>query len=291
MNETRARDLLLAAADTIDVAPSGPLDTTGVRRPPRFAALVAAAAAVVIALGVTAYVVRDDRSAAPGPSEVATDRPESTVADQFAAFVKGPDSGTTSLFADEVVVVLDNGDRVTWSGEYASLRGNWISPCANSFDCAKSDLMDHDLLDFIGDGRPSPPLDCGAPGAAVGPGSAGGDGRTVYLQSTCDFEVVLGLTRDDRVASVRLSDLTQAAEVPEVRGLYRKEAIAAMREAGFDTTVRTVDTEQCYDDGLVLEQDPQAGTRLAGGSTVTIRVNQETETPAFCGGDPLAPPD
>jgi serine/threonine-protein kinase len=68
----------------------------------------------------------------------------------------------------------------------------------------------------------------------------------------------------------------ETAIVPDVVGLQRDEATAALRDAGFEVNVVEVpsDAEQ----GTVLEQNPVGGTEAAKGSTVRINVSSGPQT-------------
>jgi serine/threonine-protein kinase len=73
-------------------------------------------------------------------------------------------------------------------------------------------------------------------------------------------------------------------KVPDVVGLQRREAEAAVREAGFEPKVlESTDTKEPK--GTVIDQSPSAGKSAAEDSTVTIVVSSfeapsETPTPS-----------
>jgi eukaryotic-like serine/threonine-protein kinase len=66
----------------------------------------------------------------------------------------------------------------------------------------------------------------------------------------------------------------EEAKVPNVVGLERREAVEALREAGFEPSVREEETEAAQQIGRVLEQIPQAGSEVEAGSVVTITVGK-----------------
>ena len=63
----------------------------------------------------------------------------------------------------------------------------------------------------------------------------------------------------------------EKVDVPSVTGQQRDEAEQAIREAGLEPSVTEREDDQ-KDPGTVLEQDPEAGTKAAKGSTVKIVV-------------------
>jgi beta-lactam-binding protein with PASTA domain/tRNA A-37 threonylcarbamoyl transferase component Bud32 len=62
------------------------------------------------------------------------------------------------------------------------------------------------------------------------------------------------------------------AAVPLVEGLTEERAVATIEEAGFDANVIRASDEN-VPVGRVADQDPEAGTRIAEGDTVTLRVS------------------
>jgi eukaryotic-like serine/threonine-protein kinase len=63
-----------------------------------------------------------------------------------------------------------------------------------------------------------------------------------------------------------------SAEVPGTAGESREDAVAALEEAGFETLVRTANSER-IEAGLVISSDPRGGTTATRGSTVTLTVS------------------
>jgi eukaryotic-like serine/threonine-protein kinase len=66
----------------------------------------------------------------------------------------------------------------------------------------------------------------------------------------------------------------EEAKVPNVIGRERREAVEALREAGFEPSVREEETETAQQVGRVLEQLPSAGSEVEAGSVVTITVGK-----------------
>ncbi|MDX1620189.1 MAG: transglycosylase domain-containing protein [Nitriliruptorales bacterium] len=71
----------------------------------------------------------------------------------------------------------------------------------------------------------------------------------------------------------------EAPAVPNVVGLTREEAEKVLIEAGYEVKVVTEETSVKKDDGLVIEQSPQAGENLApgDGAAVVIKVGAYVE--------------
>jgi beta-lactam-binding protein with PASTA domain len=71
----------------------------------------------------------------------------------------------------------------------------------------------------------------------------------------------------------------EVANVPNVVGMQRGAAVAALEQAGFGVSVSFAqecdpDDEACdYQPGVVWSQSPNGGTQAEVGSTVTIVVN------------------
>jgi serine/threonine-protein kinase len=61
-------------------------------------------------------------------------------------------------------------------------------------------------------------------------------------------------------------------EVPDVTGLSQGEATSELEAAGFDVSVRTRETAEPAEEGIVLSQSPRGGTERSKGVTVTVTV-------------------
>ena len=70
------------------------------------------------------------------------------------------------------------------------------------------------------------------------------------------------------------------AFVPNVVGESRDEARAALKDAGLSIRIVKRTTSDPNEDDQVLEQSPQAGTRLRQGESVTVFVGKFKESPA-----------
>jgi eukaryotic-like serine/threonine-protein kinase len=66
----------------------------------------------------------------------------------------------------------------------------------------------------------------------------------------------------------------QDAEVPDVVGLPEAEAVGQLEEAGFNVRIRREETTDETQDGVVLEQDPQANATAPRDSEVAITVGE-----------------
>jgi beta-lactam-binding protein with PASTA domain/predicted Ser/Thr protein kinase len=64
-----------------------------------------------------------------------------------------------------------------------------------------------------------------------------------------------------------------SAKVPGTTGLTQEEAVAKLEEAGFETRVETVNSEQ-VGAGLVVHSEPSGGTNATRGSTVVLVVSK-----------------
>jgi eukaryotic-like serine/threonine-protein kinase len=86
----------------------------------------------------------------------------------------------------------------------------------------------------------------------------------------------------------QIQDQLEAAEpvgVPNVVGIERDLAVQRIEEAELEAAVEEQPSTE-VDEGLVIEQSPPAGSRIAKGDTVTIIVStgpQEVEVPALAG--------
>jgi serine/threonine-protein kinase len=60
--------------------------------------------------------------------------------------------------------------------------------------------------------------------------------------------------------------------VPSVEGLRERRATNIIESDGFEVNVEEVETDDPDEDGVVVDQFPNAGTEARQGVTVTIRV-------------------
>ena len=70
----------------------------------------------------------------------------------------------------------------------------------------------------------------------------------------------------------------ESAQVPGVVGLAVSDAVATIRDAGFEARVQLVTSSQPA--GTVLEQSPVEGTEASTGSTIVVEVAKEKSRPA-----------
>jgi len=78
----------------------------------------------------------------------------------------------------------------------------------------------------------------------------------------------------------------QVREVPDVTGLQQSEAEAELDDAGFGANVRTRQTDQPDEDGIVLAQSPRGGVERREGATITITVGELAAAPPPATGTP-----
>jgi eukaryotic-like serine/threonine-protein kinase len=71
----------------------------------------------------------------------------------------------------------------------------------------------------------------------------------------------------------------EVREVPDVTGLPQSEAEAELDDAGFGASVRTRQTDQPDEEGIVLAQAPRGGAERREGATVTITVGELVQAP------------
>jgi beta-lactam-binding protein with PASTA domain len=65
--------------------------------------------------------------------------------------------------------------------------------------------------------------------------------------------------------------------VPDVEGLFRDGAIRTLRNDGLDVVWQGEETTDPSEDGRVLDQAPEPGTRVRAGDTVTLIIGEFTE--------------
>jgi serine/threonine-protein kinase len=68
-------------------------------------------------------------------------------------------------------------------------------------------------------------------------------------------------------------------EVPDVTGRLQPEAVTLLQDAGFLVTIVKQDVTDPGQDGLVLAEDPHAGTKAKQGAAVTITVGHLVQPP------------
>ena len=108
--------------------------------------------------------------------------------------------------------------------------------------------------------------------------------RTVYVASTQPQGTVVAQRpapgtslRRDSLVRINVSNgpnAKPAKAVPDVSGEDEATARADLQAAGFRVSVVDQPTTDENEDGLVLDQDPPAGTKAPAGSVVTIFVGR-----------------
>ncbi|MEY2418147.1 MAG: eukaryotic-like serine/threonine-protein kinase [Actinomycetota bacterium] len=94
------------------------------------------------------------------------------------------------------------------------------------------------------------------------------EGKVISQDPAANSDAAKGST-----VTITVSSGPEQVEVPDVMGKTETQAKAALVAAGFKTNVVYVATPlDNSDDGTVVDQDPNAGTKADQGSTVTIRV-------------------
>jgi serine/threonine-protein kinase len=95
------------------------------------------------------------------------------------------------------------------------------------------------------------------------------EGEVISQSPAAGSEVEAGST-----VSIVVSSGEQQAQVPNVIGRLRAEAVQAVREAGLSPTVEEEETDVAGKAGRVIDQFPPPGSELEDGATVTIVVGK-----------------
>jgi eukaryotic-like serine/threonine-protein kinase len=93
-----------------------------------------------------------------------------------------------------------------------------------------------------------------------------GENRVIETRPAAGQELEKG-----QDVTVVVSSGKERVAVPSVKGFTTDDARSALDDAGFKTAVKEQESQD-QDPGTVLDQDPQPGTTVAKGSTVTITV-------------------
>jgi len=99
---------------------------------------------------------------------------------------------------------------------------------------------------------------------------------TVIRQSPSEGSAV----EKGSAVSIVVARAPRQVTVPAVRGRSQEEAADALAAAGLNVVVVSEPVTEPDQDGVVLSQDPEAGTSVARGTRVTITVGSATEEPA-----------
>jgi serine/threonine-protein kinase len=85
--------------------------------------------------------------------------------------------------------------------------------------------------------------------------------------------------RQGTKVTVTVSKGPATAEVPDVTGRLRSDATQLLQAGGFLVTILFEDVTDPSQDGLVLAEDPHAGTKARHGASVTITVGRLVAPP------------
>jgi serine/threonine-protein kinase len=100
-------------------------------------------------------------------------------------------------------------------------------------------------------------------------------GGTVVAQSPAEgSEIARGERVRINVSDGQGAQEAQDVEVPDVVGLPEAEAVGRLEEAGFTVRIRREEVTDPLEDGVVLEQDPEANATAQRGSEVAITVGE-----------------
>jgi serine/threonine-protein kinase len=86
-----------------------------------------------------------------------------------------------------------------------------------------------------------------------------------------------------RGSQVTIFASTGAITVPDVTGMLRKDAVNALKKAGFTVAVTEQTTSDPTQVGFVISEFPPGGSRGQRGDTVTISVGASSPTPTTPG--------
>jgi eukaryotic-like serine/threonine-protein kinase len=184
-------------------------------------------------------------------------RPSSTVRAGLATATEPP-AGTEVERASRVTLVVSSGPRLVGVPSVVGLQQ----------DVAESTLRDAGLIPNIEQRDSDEPA-----GEVIAQDPASGE--TVGRHTTVTVVVSTG---------------AGSAFVPNVVGQSRDEARAALKDAGLRARIVRRTTTDPNEDGQVLDQSPQAGTRLRQGEFVTVSVGKFSEPPPTTPTTPPASP-
>jgi eukaryotic-like serine/threonine-protein kinase len=95
------------------------------------------------------------------------------------------------------------------------------------------------------------------------------EGTVVATDPPANTSVPKGST-----VTVSVSKGPTETDVPDVTSQDRDTAVSTLKASGFKVKVVTQDTEDPTQDGIVLSQDPEGGSKAPPGSTVTVTVGK-----------------
>ncbi|WP_372344368.1 Stk1 family PASTA domain-containing Ser/Thr kinase [Streptomyces sp. KL116D] len=107
-------------------------------------------------------------------------------------------------------------------------------------------------------------------------------------KTVCAQDPKSGQLAKNETITVRMSTGAPKVAVPSVKGDNIDDARAKLEGAKYQFTVETKSEESAEDPGTVLDQDPELGTEVQKGSTITLTVAKKKETvtvPNVSGGN------
>ncbi|MFI6878387.1 Stk1 family PASTA domain-containing Ser/Thr kinase [Streptomyces sp. NPDC050400] len=107
-------------------------------------------------------------------------------------------------------------------------------------------------------------------------------------KTVCTQDPKSGQLGKNETITVRMSTGAPKVAVPSVKGDNIDDARAKLEGAKYQFTVETKSEESAEDPGTVLDQDPELGTEVQKGSTITLTVAKKKETvtvPNVSGGN------
>jgi eukaryotic-like serine/threonine-protein kinase len=103
-------------------------------------------------------------------------------------------------------------------------------------------------------------------------------GNVVAQSPAAGSQVAQGSAVRINVSTGEGAEQPEDVEVPDVVGAAEAEAVSQLEEAGFTVRIRREDVTDETQDGVVLEQDPEANTTAPRDSEVAITVGQLAPT-------------
>ncbi|MEV0963005.1 Stk1 family PASTA domain-containing Ser/Thr kinase [Streptomyces sp. NPDC049910] len=95
--------------------------------------------------------------------------------------------------------------------------------------------------------------------------------------SVCSQTPDSGVMDEGDTIQVVLSEGAPLVKVPDVTKDSEDDAVKELKDAGFDVETESVESEQ--EAGTVVEQDPEGGTRVEKGETVTLKIAKQATKP------------
>ena len=86
------------------------------------------------------------------------------------------------------------------------------------------------------------------------------------------------MTNKNSQVKLTVSKGPDTADVPDLGGLTEADATTQVTGAGFQVQAKDLDVSDQSQEGLVVRQRPQAGTKLKKGRTVVIYIGHFVQT-------------